>query len=457
MSKRKRRHPNKSNRGFPNSRFRIHPKAFDIANRLGGDALIESLKEAFQRAAHTSNELRECTQFSLLDDISLELLALTDEQRQIDWFWQQVNELLVLVSRTASRGVLNTIDGISWAMGSGNELVLALAARSFLEHAAALRDIGGRIAPIQDRLITEIWPNHRRESAACRISEVDKNVRMELIRFAVGRRVQFPSESSPCSDDSKSRWEKFTKSLRRVPEEFQAKQILNSIDSLNDEPGNHHLRSGYEFLCEYCHPNSASRTLDFRVNRSEFGKHHLTLDFQDGFTKGFRNVFALCRAIIPACCEAIEKSFTILSSCRKPMPPGRFGLAEPPMYGKRGVDEFGRVGWFEAGQIVWNLPESKATLTESQLERIARIDEAICGLDFDITTGQPMTFERRAEMFSCEEPFIEEEIHIWEHWVDVFQRELVERRDNSRYLRSLLFLAIRGCFEAPSVGDALSV
>jgi hypothetical protein len=121
-----------------------------MANRLDGGALIESLKMTFEHAARTSDELRDCKYFRLLDDNSLELLGQTDERRQVDWFWQQINELLVVVTRTASRAVLNTIDGISWALGSRNELMLALAGRSLLEHSAALHDIRLCVDPLRD-------------------------------------------------------------------------------------------------------------------------------------------------------------------------------------------------------------------------------------------------------------------------------------------------------------------
>jgi hypothetical protein len=121
------------------------------------------------------------------------------------------------------------------------------------------------------------------------------------------------------------------------------------------------------------------------------------------------------------------------------------------------VDEFGRVGWLERGQVAYILPEKKSQLSEGQIKRVARIHDVFDGLDLDLETGKPMTIERHVELFSCEAPFIEEEISIWEHFVDVFQNELTDRHDDSHHLRGLLYLAIRGCFEAPSLGDALSV
>jgi hypothetical protein len=120
------------------------------------------------------------------------------------------------------------------------------------------------------------------------------------------------------------------------------------------------------------------------------------------------------------------------------------------------IDEFGRIGWFHPGQVVWMPPERKAKLSERQLKRIAQIHDVFSGLDLDLTTGQPMTLQRQIELFSCEGAFIEEEISLWEHFVDVFQKELAERRDNSSYLQSFVYCAIRTCFEALSLGDALS-
>jgi hypothetical protein len=365
--------------------------------------------------------------------------------------------LLLLISRTSSRAVLDIVDGLSWSLGSRNELMLALAARSLIEHAAALHDIGLCVQPLADRLVNEVWPNHRMDSSACATTEAEEKLRRGLIRFAVGRRVQFPAGPSPSHEDSRKTWEEWTKSLHLVPEELAAKQVLNSIDSLNKVAGNHHLRAGYEFLCEYCHPNGLSRTLDFRLTRSAYGKHHLAHEAQDGFSKGFRDVFSICCATVPPCSKAIDESLALLFSCLKPMPREPFGSQDPPIHGVRMVDEFGRIGWLERGQIVTILPENKARLSEAQIERIVRIHEVFAGLDVDIETGEPMTLERQIELFSCEGAFIEEEISLFEHYVEVFKQEMAERHDGSDQLQRLLYAAIRVCSEAPSLGDALSV
>jgi hypothetical protein len=405
-------------------RFRIHPKAYNIAHLLSGATLIDLLKVTFDRAARISSELRDCKHFTLLDQKSLDDVGQTDEPRQVDRFWQQINQLLLVICRTSSRAVQNLVDGLSFSIGSRNELTLALAARSLIEHAAALHDIGLCVQSVAKRLVNEVWPNHRTDSSTTVITDVDQELRRGLVRFAVGRRVQFPGGRSPTHEDSRKKWEEWTKSLRKVPEEYKAKQVLDSINSLTEVPGNHHLRAGYEFLCEYCHPNGRSRTLEYRVTRSEFGKHHLTQEDSDGFSKGFRDVFSICCETVPPSCKAIDESLALLSGCLKPMPRETFGLQEPPIYGVRMVDEFGRVGWLERGKVAYILPERKSELSEGQIKRVARIHEVFDGLHLDLETGKPMTLERHLELFSCEAPFIEEEISIWEHFVDVFQNEI---------------------------------
>lgn len=455
MSKRKRRGGRKANQELSAARFRIHPKASEVAERLDGGTLIACLKSTFEHASRISFELRDCKYFHLLNEVDLDVLAQADESEQIDWFWTQLNELLVLISRTTSRAVLSTIDGVSWALGSKNELILALSARALLEHAAALHDIAIYITPVQNRLTSEIWPNHRSGSPLCRLTEQDKKVRKELIRFAVGRRVEFSGEPIPPFEASRKRWKKFRESLDLVPEEFKSNQIMSSIDSLSKLPEQQHLRVVYEFLCEYCHPNSASRTLDFNMTMSQFGKHRLADYSQDSLTVGFRNVYAFCRSIIPSSCLAIDTCLAVLTVCRKPMPATLLS-AKPPINGRRIVDEFGRVGWAHFGKIFWPEPKFKAQLSESDRERIARIHEVFRGLELD-ETGQPMTFEKSVDLFSQGGPFIQEEINIWENFVDVFQREMQDRRDSSHSLRVLLFHAIQICFEAPTLGDALSV
>jgi hypothetical protein len=339
------------------ARFRIHPKAPEVADRLDGRALLECLKKTFEQAARVSHELRECRYFSLLDEVHLDLLAETDERRQIDWFWRQMNELLVVVIRTASRAVVSTIDGLSWALGSKNELILALSARSLIEHAAALHDVE-LDAEFQSRLTQEIWPNQRSDSPLLCLTDQDKDAHKALLRFAVGRRVQFPAEPVPFSGDSKSKWEKFNKALKCVPPQFEAKQFMTSIDSLSKQAGHHHVRSAYELLCEYCHPNSASRTLDFNLTMTEFGKHHLTDRSKDVLSIGLRNV----HGIFPLCCQAIEHSLASLSNCRKPMPAEPPGQAEPPVGGQRVVDEYGRVSWVHWSKIYAPLPEKKGAI-----------------------------------------------------------------------------------------------
>src|SRR4051794_35114105 len=132
MSKRKNKHKRhdrarkKPNQELSPPRFRIHPKAPEVVHRLGGRELLECLRQTFEQTSRISHELRECRYFYLLDKVHFDDFAQIDERRQIDWFWRQMNELLILVARTASRAVVSTIDGISWALGSRNELVLAL-------------------------------------------------------------------------------------------------------------------------------------------------------------------------------------------------------------------------------------------------------------------------------------------------------------------------------------------
>jgi hypothetical protein len=148
-------------------RFRIHPRAYNIALQLSGATLIDSLKFTFGQAARISNELRDCKHFTLLDYESLDDLGQTDEPRQVDWFWQQINQVLLVICRTSSRAVQNIVDGLSCSIGTRNELTLALAARSLIEHAAALHDIGVCVQSVAKRLVDEVAKSPNRFVSDC--------------------------------------------------------------------------------------------------------------------------------------------------------------------------------------------------------------------------------------------------------------------------------------------------
>ncbi len=444
MSKRKKRRG--ANKPKSSSiRFRLHPKASEVADRLGDHTSLQHLGAILDKASEVSHELRECRYFKMLDQEHIEHIGKYDTLEQAYVFWKQLNQLMILSARTASRAVASIIDGLSSAVASKNELTLALMSRALLEHAAALHTLEKLIFPSQKHLV-KVWPNVSKEP----ITEQDKEIHKELLRFVVGRRVQIAGDAIPFINDSIEAWKKFNKSLDSVPEQFKSTQILTMIDTFSKHQGLHDLRTVYEILCEYCHPNSASRTLDFNVAMSSPGKHVLQADTQESLRNGFRIVYGLFKRIVSPSCEAINRAFSTLSACRQPMSPYSYELKDPPIMGTRVVDDFGRVGWVETSEIFPMPIFNPVPLTDEQRERIECIHSV-----FKSTLS--ISLSERLELMSWEGPNLEDELRLFEHFVVVFLDELKDRGSINLRQRKLLYVAIVKCVEASSLDDLLSI
>jgi hypothetical protein len=429
------------------SEFRIHPKAYDVANQMGDKSSIDYLRNIFNLASSAMNELRDCTHFEFLSEIHIDDIGHFNERGQLYSFWVQTNQLIILARKTSSRAVIGLVDGLCSALGSKNELVFGLMARALIEHSASLHALNKCVGPLQQHLVV-VWGNGICDQP---ISDSDKHLRKELLRFVVGRRVRLEAQDVPLQGDSISKWKAYNDSLRSVPDDFESRQIMTAIDSLSKQENSRHLRTIYEYLCEYCHPNSASRTLDFNITIFDSGKHRVVADTEYGLSPGFRSVYSLCQAIIPSCCNAIESCLSVLSRCQMPINDKLEMLKLPPIGGKRVVDQFGRVGWVRPEQFR-SVPGlfGRAKLSDHQLERIKRFQEVFREV-------QPMTLEERIERFEGEGPNLEQEMTIWEHLLDVYEAELKDRGIATLPLQKLLFIAFWQFFEQPSLGDALSV
>jgi hypothetical protein len=238
--------------------------------------------------------------------------------------------------------------------------------------------------------------------------------------------------------------------LDSVPDQFKASQILTMVDAFSKRKGLHDVRTVYEILCEYCHPNSASRTLDFNVAVSSSGKHVLQADAQESLSNGFRIVYSLFKRIVSPSCEAIDRAFLTLSACRLPMPPSSFESHCPPIMGMRIVDEFGRIGWVESSQVAHIPLFNPMPLTDEQRERIEYIHSVFKGtLSLSLSTWM--------KNLSVEGPNLEDELRLFEHFTEVFLDELRDRGSVTYQQRKLLYAAIVKCVEAPSLDDLLSI
>lgn len=422
----------------------VPPKAQKVADRLGYGNIIAYLKHTFELAASIEHRLRNCSHFQLLDEEHL--IALENEQQK-NWFWRQLNELLILLSRSNARATVNVIEGFCWSLGNTNELMLAYSGRALLEHAVAYNYITTILEPMTKRIVDDVWPNRGTDSPHLDITSDDEELRRTLIRFAVGRVVELGETELPLFTDKNERWREFTKSLKNAHKQFTPPRIGEMIDAASQTPGQHHLRPVYNLLSEYCHPNSASRTLDFNVEMTEFGKHVL-FDPKGDVSIGLLSVFGLCRSIVTVACRLIENGLHVLSNSHKPL--GKFDGSTTPFPGAlRIVDESGRHMWVERSKVAWLPKGTGESLTDDQRTRIKKIHDVLKHVD-------PMPLELSLDLFASEGPAIEEEIALWERFVIVFQDE-VSLRKADEYEHKFLFSVIYEASKCASVDELVVV
>jgi hypothetical protein len=424
----------------------------EVAMRLAGSTeAIQPLGTAFQLATEISHRLQDCEHFTLLDAQHLELLGQADSCTHEDWFWRQVNQLLILLTRTFARATLNVIDGLTWTLGNRNELLLALSLRFLLEHAAALRFIESKVSPAKDRLRNDVWPNRLQWDAIRHLTTEDLELRCDLIRFAVGRIVQMSDEEVPLFSDKTAEWKAFTRSMRTaVPERFKAIDLRDLIDSMADVPGQQILRPIYNLISEYCHPNSASRTIDFNVAMSEEFKHHISSTGESEFSAGFVRLFAIFRKTSPTLCKMIDDGLKTLDDAHAPVPLEPHGSRTPIPHGTPVVDDFGRKGWVHSGRMWFDPARKKVELTERQKERVTAIHDILGPV-------RRMSLVETFDAFAAEAPGVEEEIRIWQQCADVFKREAADRNTMSHSDQVVLLGAIVKSYEVSNVEELLVV
>jgi hypothetical protein len=119
-------------------------------------------------------------------------------------------------------------------------------------------------------LAKAIESNHERLRVAwARISDeeptdADRLLRRSLIQYTLGRRVNSSIAVAPSLEDGAKAWEDFQKqSAIDKKSEISTEHINNALRAVRETEGFGHWLAVYDELCEYCHPNGASRALDF--------------------------------------------------------------------------------------------------------------------------------------------------------------------------------------------------
>jgi transposase-like protein len=441
---------NRSVRAKPSEQLRIHPRAASTLDQCRATEVLGSLKSVFETATSISAELNDCTNFTLLALDELHELGNADALLQAGWFWHDVNLLLVLLARTNARTIQGLIDSLSWAFGSRNELQLALSTRSFLEHAAALAYLQDSLFGITKKLQGVVWPNLGTNDPRLIVEKSDLDVRNTLVRFAVGRVAEIVGEHILSDSDSFDTWKQFQAGMRQVSPHLKSLRVGEMRSALVNVRGRQILGPIYELLCEYCHPNSASRNVEFQVDTNRQGKHRLVVGKATETSVGFNRLMGICRVAVPRICDAAREGLIALRECIMPMAAETFGGFEPKPYSHRTVDPHGRVSWVEEHEIARIPPQVRAVLTPEQELRIQALAQKF-------ERAAPNSLEKWRYDMSCEGPFLEEELAHFEHLARVFQQELKERGPISDEDCVRLYLALIKSMEAASVDELISI
>ena len=336
--------------------IKFHPQAWNVATRLNDCEVLRQLKRSFDRASEIAYSLRECTTFEFMGhDESLSFRE-DDPASHALTFWIEVSMLLNAAIRTGARAVQNVIDAITWSVGSRNETLFALSCRSLLEHAAGFQRLHSRLREWRQRLVEEIWPGKASDTSYL-VADSDLSMRKELVVFVGGARCKIPEQSFPAVTDSIGAWERFAKQAKEDNEHLQSSHVMTDISSMMKLEGQHQLCLVYDILSEYCHPNSASRTLDCRKRINSFGRYTISISDSSELSPGFCTLFSLCRELAAPSCRSIDETLDFLVACRKPMPAIHSLQVEPPIGGMPAIDEHGRRHFVRMGQAAPLLPE----------------------------------------------------------------------------------------------------
>lgn len=341
-------------------------------------------------------------------------------------FWYQLNMLLILCLRSSVNTIIKLINSLAWCFDSRNEIFFAMLLRSFIEHACTLEDIAVSIELRIDYLTDKVWPSNLDEIIPI---EDDLKLREDLLRFVLSRKIEL-KEDFPSLSDSKNRWRKYLKSLRSLPEEIKAKNIMKLIDSTSRRKNILILRTGYEVLSEYVHSNSASRIFQFHQDHS--GQSYSLFEPPEKFTDGFRKTVIWGGFIIPYMSALTKDSLSTIDKSMMPMGPLLGSKAQKPGHMKI-YDNYGRKMWVP-NRNVTSYPARYDSLTKNQIDRLKKVYNVFSDVD-------KTSFKRWVDNFTKEPDFVRE-IETWEHMAKVFHQEIKERVNIDMRMKEQLYEVI---------------
>jgi len=430
----------------------IDEECSKLISQLDGEKVVHMVEVLYNYVTGLEQELLLCKHFQFLSPSHLQEIEGTHFRAEARLFWREVNLLLVYIVRAWARTSRTLIEGTIRSIASRNELLLSLIGRSFIEHACSLGYLNGVISKSHLRF-EGICADFLADTlnADCVPTPEERLLHATLFKFAVGRRVEFAPEEAPGPGDGISSWRKYNESLKSVPDEMQSISVVTCIDKTIARDGYGWVKTVYEIFCEYCHPNAASRSLDFSRYESITGKHFASDLSSGGLSPSFRRIWGLTSSSIPALCILMRESLCSLSSYRLTMPELDESAVEglPPVGSVSQVDEHGRVAYCDPRTIAGD-DDRLTELTSSQVSRAAAILRIFS--EFFV-----VSVDKWLNSFAYMVPANAEfELNVWEYMARVYSTELEQRMCPQEEERRLLMVAVMRSREFLAVGELLS-
>ncbi len=430
----------------------IDEECSKLIAELDGEKVVHVVEVLYNYVTGLEDELLLCKHFQFLSPSHLQGIEGKNFRAEARLFWREVNLLLTYIVRAWARTSRTLIEGTIKSLASRNELLLSLTVRSFIEHTCSLVYLSGEVAKSHlrfERIWTEFLAGTL--SSDCVPTPEERQLHATLFKFAVGSRVEFTPEQAPGPGDSISSWRQYNDSLKSVPGEMQAISVVKCIDRTIVRDGYRWVKTVYEIFCEYCHPNAASRSLDFSRYRSVAGKHFAS-DLSSGeLSPSFRRIWDLTDSSIPAMCLLMHEGLCSLSSCRLTMPELDESAEEglPPVGSVSQIDAHGRIAYYDPRTIGRN--DYRLTqLTSSQVTRAATILRTFSEFFKASVDDWLNSF---VAMVPANAEF---ELTVWEYMARVYSTELERRVCPKEEERRLLMVAIIRSREFVAVGELLS-
>src|SRR5208337_2831591 len=209
----------------------------DIADSFHGlydDKIVHVLERLYRTVMTIDDEVHDCAWFHIMQPQDLwDLQAKSSEEGRLV-FWRGLNLALTYVLRSSVQATVTLMKGLITAVRSRNELLLALIARAFVEHASLLSFVDMTLSE-KGAHLREVFTSCSSDShlAACKPTQEDHDVYIVLFRCALGKKADVRLDHLPNEDASVREWDRFNKNSETgVPPERQALSICMCLDKL---------------------------------------------------------------------------------------------------------------------------------------------------------------------------------------------------------------------------------